>query len=157
MTIHRLAVPIASFVLLSAIIPSRAQNFTDRPPAQLASNVGPQTTPALSEEEMARLLLVRKQYTEAQAIFQHLTVEQPKNAVYWNELGISLHSQSLLGPALKCYTKSAKLDSHYADALNNAGTIWYERKQYERRYALTARLFEKRLRAVLPKPWLRIF
>ncbi len=131
MTIHRLAIPAAGFVLLSVFIPTRAQNFPDSPPTQLASSaVNPTPAPVLTEEETARLLLVRKQYAEAEAIFHRLTVEQPKNAVYWNELGISRHSQSQLGPALKCYEKAAKLDAHYADALNNAGTIWYERKQF---------------------------
>jgi tetratricopeptide (TPR) repeat protein len=131
MTLPRLAIPAVSFILLSVFIPSRAQNTPDPPSAQLASSsVGTQPPPALSDEDMARLLLVRKQYTEAEAIFRRLTAEQPKNAVYWNELGISRHSQSQLGAALKCYEKSAKLDSQYADPLNNAGTIWYERKQF---------------------------
>ena len=75
-------------------------------------------------------MLVRKQYTEAEAIFRRLTHEQPKNAVYWNELGIAYQNQSELNNALKCYEKSAKLDSHYADPQNNVGTIWYERKKY---------------------------
>lgn len=133
MTRHCLAIPAAGFILLSVIIPSRAQDSPDRPPTQLASStVSPAPSPALSDEDNARLLLVRKQYTEAEAIFRRLTVEQPKNAVYWNELGISRHSQSQLGAALKCYEKSAKLDSHYADPLNNAGTIWYERKQFSK-------------------------
>jgi tetratricopeptide (TPR) repeat protein len=108
MTLPRLAIPAVSFILLSVFIPSRAQNTPDPPSAQLASSsVGTQPPPALSDEDMARLLLVRKQYTEAEAIFRRLTVEQPKNAVYWNELGISRHSQSQLGAALKCYEKSA--------------------------------------------------
>ncbi|MGB9477881.1 MAG: tetratricopeptide repeat protein, partial [Candidatus Acidiferrum sp.] len=34
--------------------------------------------------------------------------------------------------ALKCYQKSSKLDPHYADAQNNAGTIFYERKKYSK-------------------------
>lgn len=133
MTNRSLAIPAALF-LLYAFPPSHAQNFTDNPRGQLASasavNPTPQAPTALSDEDMARLLLVRKEYRQAQEIFYKLTVEQPKNAVYWNELGISLHSQAQLAAALKCYQKSAKLDSHYSDALNNAGTIWYEEKKF---------------------------
>lgn len=132
MTRLTLAIPAASIILFSVFIPSRAQNFVDRPPAQLAAAPVNPPVPVLSQEEMARLFLVRKQYPEAEEIFRHLTIEQPKNAVYWNELGISKHSQSQLGAALKCYEKSAKLDPKYADALNNAGTIWYERQQYSK-------------------------
>ena len=131
MKLHRLAIPATGFLLFSVFIPSRAQKTPDTTPAQVASNAaGTQPAPAMNDEETARLLLARKQYTEAEAILHRLTVDQPKNAVYWNELGISKHSQSQLGAALKCYEKSAKLDAHYADPLNNAGTIWYERKQY---------------------------
>jgi tetratricopeptide (TPR) repeat protein len=81
---------------------------------------------------MARLYLVRKQYREAQNLFHKLTVEQPRNALYWNELGISLHNQGDLASALKCYERSAKLDPKYPDPQNNVGTIWYERKKYGR-------------------------
>jgi len=33
---------------------------------------------------------------------------------------------------MKCYEKSAKLDSRYADPVNNIGTVWYERKKYSK-------------------------
>jgi tetratricopeptide (TPR) repeat protein len=59
-------------------------------------------------------------------------VQQPRNALYWNELGISLHNQSDLGGAMKCYEKSAKLDPHYSDPVNNMGTIYYERKKFSK-------------------------
>jgi tetratricopeptide (TPR) repeat protein len=133
MTKHFLAIPAVTFVLFSAFLPSRAQIFTDNPQTQMASaNVAPTQSPqtALSDEDMGRLLLVRKDYREAQETFYRLTVQDPKNATYWNELGISLHSQSQLAAALKCYQKSFKLNSHYPDALNNAATIWYEEKKY---------------------------
>ena len=110
MTRHCLAIPAAGFILLSVIIPSRAQDSPDRPPTQLASStVSPAPSPALSDEDNARLLLVRKQYTEAEAIFRRLTVEQPKNAVYWNELGISRHSQSQLGAASEVLREISKV------------------------------------------------
>jgi tetratricopeptide (TPR) repeat protein len=55
----------------------------------------------------------------------------PKNPLYWNELGIAHHSQAQLEQALKCYQKAAKVDPHYADAQNNIGTVLYERKKFE--------------------------
>jgi tetratricopeptide (TPR) repeat protein len=45
-------------------------------------------------------------------------------------LGISLHQQSVLGLALKYYQRAVKVDPQYADAQNNIGTIWYQRKRY---------------------------
>jgi len=125
----RLAVSAVSFLVVLAVVPGFAQT----PP----SSASPQTPSAASDEnktlpdeELARLYMLRKQYREAQEIFHRLTVEHPKNAQYWNELGITYHNQQELGAALKCYEKSVKLDKEYADPQNNIGTIYYERKKY---------------------------
>jgi tetratricopeptide (TPR) repeat protein len=133
---HYLAIPVSSFLLvgmLCMLLPACAQTDLDNPQGQLAaaSPVAKQQ-PKLSDEDLARLYLVRKQYREAQELFHKLTVEQPKNALYWNELGISFHNQSELEAALKCYQKSAKLNPQYPDAQNNAGTIYYERKKFSK-------------------------
>lgn len=132
MTRNYLAIPAAAFAVLSVLIPSRAQNFSDTSQNQIApaSVAAHPPLPTLSDEDMARLLLARKEYRQAEEIFYRLTVAQPKNALYWNELGISKHNQMELTSALKCYEKAAKLDGHYSDALNNEGTIWYARKKY---------------------------
>ena len=131
MTRHYLAIPVGSFLVFSALFPARAQINPDNSQFQAAAATTAQS-PAqkLSDEDLARLYLVRKQYREAQDIFRKLTLENPKNALYWNELGISFHNQSLLDPALKCYQRSAKVDAKYADAHNNMGTIYYERQKY---------------------------
>lgn len=129
MTKFRLAVSIASFLLLLLVCPAFAQTTPSTTPKQVSS-AGNDVSSKLTPEELARLYLVRKQYPEAQEIFHRLTVEHPGNSAYWNELGIALHSQSDLTAALKCYQKSAKLDKHYSDPVNNIGTIYYARKKY---------------------------
>jgi tetratricopeptide (TPR) repeat protein len=126
---HDLAIPAVSFLALGSLLRAYPQTKPENPQSTTATSTAP-ANPPLSDEQSARLLLVRKEYAEAELIFRRLTHEQPKSAVYWNELGISLQNQSQLGAALKCYEKSVKLDSHYADAQNNIGTIWYERKKY---------------------------
>jgi tetratricopeptide (TPR) repeat protein len=126
-----LAIPVGSFLLVSLLLPASAQTNLDNPQSQVASAaVVADQKPKLSDEDLARLYLIRKQFREAQDLFHKLTVEQPKNAIYWNELGISFHNQSELDLALRCYQKSTKLDSKYADAENNVGTIYYERRKY---------------------------
>ncbi len=133
MTKYFLAVPVVVVLAVAPLAPSPAQTTPDTAPAvaPIPQKVD-EGRVALPTEEMARLYLVRKQYREAQDLFHKLTVEQPRNPLYWNELGISLHNQGELAYALKCYEKSAKLDPKYPDAQNNAGTIWYERKKYGR-------------------------
>jgi tetratricopeptide (TPR) repeat protein len=122
----RLAVSVASFLLCA--LPMFAQSSASgSPPAPAISNDGSRK---LSDEELGRLYLVRKEYPEAQQIFRRLTIEHPQNPQYWNELGIAMHSQSDLVAALKCYERAVKLDKHYSDAQNNMGTIFYARKKY---------------------------
>jgi tetratricopeptide (TPR) repeat protein len=131
---HYLAIPACTFLLicmLCTLLPASAQTDRDNPQGQSpAASTAANQASKLSDEDLARLYLVRKQYREAQDLFHKLTVEQPKNALYWNELGISYHNQSELDAALKCYQRSVKIDPKYADAHNNAGTIFYERKKY---------------------------
>ena len=133
MTHKCLAIPGFSFLLFVSIFPVNAQTTPPaNPPAPSSATPAAVGQPSLDDEELGRLYIVRKQYREAQQVFRKLTVEQPKNAVYWNELGITLHNQGDLSGALKCYEKSTKLDKNYADAVNNAGTIYYERKKYSK-------------------------
>lgn len=128
-----LAIPVSSFLLVALLLPAWGQTNIDNPNGQLSAvAVSTDQKPKLSDEDLARLYLIRKQYREAQDLFHKLTIEQPKNAVYWNELGISFHNQSELNSALRCYQKSVKLNSRYADAQNNVGTIYYERKKYSK-------------------------
>jgi tetratricopeptide (TPR) repeat protein len=127
---HALAIPVASFLLLSAVLPACAQTNPDNSQGQPPATAAAAGQSQLSDEDLGRLYLVRKQYKEAQDVFRKLTVAQPKNAVYWNELGISFHNQAQLDAALKCYQKAAKLDSKYSDVVNNIGTIYYEKKKY---------------------------
>lgn len=131
MTRYFLAIPSVAFLFCSFLSPSLAQSVPETAPPQAPSA---STTPAqaapLSTEDLARLYLVRKEYREAEDLFRKLTLQEPKNAVYWNELGISLHNQMQLAAAMKCYEKASKLDAHYADPVNNMGTVWYERQKY---------------------------
>jgi tetratricopeptide (TPR) repeat protein len=126
---HYLAILTVCLLAPGSLLQAHPQTKSDNPQSTTAASTTP-AKPPLNDEQSARLLLVRKEYPEAELIFRRLTREQPKNAIYWNELGISLQNQSQLSGALKCYEKSVKLDSHYADAQNNVGTIWYERKRY---------------------------
>ncbi len=129
MNTYRLAIPAVSFLSFVSLLPAYPQATPDTPQSPAATSTAP-ASPPLTEEQTARLMLVRKQYPEAEVVFRRLTREQPKNALYWNELGITYQNLGELSSALKCYEKSVKLDPHYADPQNNVGTIWYERKKY---------------------------
>jgi tetratricopeptide (TPR) repeat protein len=86
----------------------------------------------LSAEELADIMMARKDYREAAYSYKRLADENPRNAIYWNKLGIALHQQSDLTSALKSYQQAVKVNPAYADAQNNIGTIWYQRKKYSK-------------------------
>jgi len=145
MTCIRMAFP-ASILLFSLSMPSAGQSLFENPSTEVAPRMGqsqPQSPgqsptdpavivvrPELSDEQLADLYMVRKDYREATLVYKKLADQNPKNPVYLNKLGISLHQQSALALALKYYERASKVDPTYADAQNNIGTIWYQRKRY---------------------------
>ncbi len=139
MTRYGMAVP-AAVLLVSLSIPSAGQTTDDSNASTYAAPVKPagQSSTATAQsgqaqlppEEMADILMARKDYREAAFSFKRLTEQSPRNAIYWNKLGIALHQQQDLGGAMKSYQQAVKVDPKYADAENNIGTIWYQRKKY---------------------------
>ena len=149
-----------SILLLALAVPSRSQTLGQSPdetpplaftasdskmqaPQQVSTaNAPPPTTRQLTDEEMGDLYMARKQYREASETYKRLTDQNPRNAVYLNKLGISLHQQEALSLALKYYERSMKADPKYADAENNIGTVWYQRKKYSK----AIRAYEKAIK-----------
>jgi tetratricopeptide (TPR) repeat protein len=140
MTQARVAV-LAGIFLLTLAVPSIGQTTDDKRETSFAphstqsptqAETGPVIVvrPDLSDEKMADLYMVRKEYQEAAAVYRKLSDQEPHNPVYLNKLGIALHQQAALGSALKYYERALKADPLYADAENNIGTIWYQRKRY---------------------------
>jgi tetratricopeptide (TPR) repeat protein len=134
----------ASILLFTLSIPAAAQSFLEIPENAVAPRVGPlhqqQQPPAdtsvivvrpeMTDEQLADLYMVRKDYREATLVYKKLSDQNPQNPVYLNKLGIALHQQAALSMALKYYERASKADPSYADAQNNIGTIWYQRKKY---------------------------
>jgi tetratricopeptide (TPR) repeat protein len=145
----RIKMAFPAFVLLLTLsIPSTGQTFVETPGAPVAPRAvqsqaqAPAQSPAessvivvkpgLTDEQLADLYMARKDYREAAFSYKRLADQNPRNPVYLNKLGIALHQQAALGPALKYYERASKVDPSYADARNNIGTIWYQRKKYGR-------------------------
>ena len=145
----RIKMAFPAFVLLFTLsISSTGQTFVETPsvpvapravqsPAQAPAQSQAEASvivvkPGLTDEQLADLYMARKEYREAAFSYKRLADQNPRNPVYLNKLGIALHQQAALGPALKYYERASKVDPSYADARNNIGTIWYQRKKYGR-------------------------
>lgn len=139
MTHYGMAVP-AALLLVSLSIPSVGQTTDDstastyvapvKGQGQSPSAAAQAARPQLPPDELADIMMARKDFHEAAISFKRLAEQNPRNAIYWNKLGIALHQQSDLGGALKSYQQAIKADPKYADAQNNIGTVWYQRKKY---------------------------
>ncbi len=143
MTRTQMAFP-ASILLFTLSIPAAGQSLLENPETAVAPRLGPAhqqqqpsadsavivVRPELTDEQMADLYMVRKDYREATLVYKRLADQNPHNPVYLNKLGIALHQQAALAMALKYYERASKADPSYADAQNNIGTIWYQRKRY---------------------------
>jgi tetratricopeptide (TPR) repeat protein len=85
--------------------------------------------PMLSAETRGDIYMARKMYREAIDMYR----QGPANsAVLANKVGIAFHQMSQLELARKNYQRAIKLDSKYAEAINNLGTIYYAQKDYGR-------------------------
>jgi tetratricopeptide (TPR) repeat protein len=73
--------------------------------------------------------MARKMYREAIDVYRLGPQGSP---IITNKIGIAFHQLLLLDLAKKNYEKAIKLDSHYAEAINNLGTIYYAQKSYRR-------------------------
>lgn len=96
-----------------------------RPANSVAS--APTPVPKLSHEEMADLLMVRREYQAALAEDQQV---EPRTARVWNQIGIAQQQLLLEEDARKSYEQALKLDPKDADAMNNLGSIYYTLKDY---------------------------
>ena len=143
MKVNRLAIP-AVVLLFSLVFISAGQandetkqtgNFVPRMQgaSQQTSAPGapaPDTAAQLTAEQLADLMMARKEFREAAIAYKKLFDEFPTSAVISNKLGIALHKEADLNGALHSYERAVKLDPTYADAQNNIGVIWYDKKKF---------------------------
>ena len=81
----------------------------------------------LPPEQQGDLFMARKMFREAIEAYREAS---QTSAVVWDKVGIAYHQLGDLSAAKKSYEKAVKLDSRYADAINNVGTILYSQKNY---------------------------
>jgi tetratricopeptide (TPR) repeat protein len=113
---------------------TRAQESANSAPANPANGSAekPPMTPRQRAELRADILMARKEYELAVASYQDILKGEPKNAVLLNKTGIAYEDLGNLDQAEHFYRKSMSADKHFADPVNNLGTLEYDRKRYGR-------------------------
>jgi len=97
--------------------------------AILTLSASAQTKASLSAEQRADILMARKMYREAIDVYKEGPLD---SAIIWNKIGIAYHQMLQMSEASKYYQHAIKLNSKYAEAINNLGTIYYARRSYRR-------------------------
>ena len=120
---------VAALLFLAVPATVLAQDTLQEPSDQpVVSTELPSDPTAL--EQRGDLYMVRKYYAEAVQVYTRLTEMQPKNALYFNKLGIAYHQMQNLGEARKAYRRAVELNPQYAQAINNLASVEYARKNY---------------------------
>jgi tetratricopeptide (TPR) repeat protein len=119
----RIILPAIVLTLCFSPLLARAQEDSSAP-------ASPQT-PRQKDELQARIFMARKQYAEAAGVYSRLAEENPKNAAYYNFLGIAQLQDGKLNDARKSFDRATKVDRRFADAYNNLGATYYVEKRYK--------------------------
>jgi tetratricopeptide (TPR) repeat protein len=128
-----LAVPLALLILASSHAQQVPVSYTKTAQASDASTSGTSSmTPRQMAEMQGDILMARKEYTAAAATYCKILETEPKNAQILNKVGVSYQQLGDLHRAERYYKKSIHADKNFASAINNYGTVEYERKHFGR-------------------------
>jgi tetratricopeptide (TPR) repeat protein len=133
----------ASLILLAATCllgrePStQAETSKQKPPAPAAAS---QHTP-LPPETRGDILMAQRQYMAAIKAYREAS---GNSAVLWNKIGIAWQHLLAVDEAKLNYERALRIDPHYAEAMNNLGTIYYEKKNYKK----AEKLYRRALKAM---------
>lgn len=123
-------VPVFSLVAASALVfqvaPAGAQGLRV---ADTAPPLAAAPKPDISPEMRGDIMMARKMFREAVEFYKPGADKSP---ILANKTGIAYHQQLDLVNAKKWYEHAIKLNSKYAEAINNLGTIYYAQKSYRR-------------------------
>jgi superkiller protein 3 len=102
-------------------------------PKKIATNAieSNQQDPFISYQK-GIMMLKKGEYTMAINFFQQAIDGDPKNANYWNMLGLALGPIGELEEAVNAFKKSLELAPEITDVHNNLGTVYIELGEYDK-------------------------
>lgn len=122
----------AAGITCSLLTAQTSQSLLDSPPKPSVPAAAPAQV-QLDPEKRADILMARKMYREAVEVYKQAPQD---SAIIWNKIGIAYHQMLQMESAKKYYEKAIKIDSKYAEAINNLGTVYYYRKSYRKATSL---------------------
>jgi len=117
------------FVTAAAFQTPAPQTANGFRPTSLDKTAPADPSKVLTPEVRGDILMARKMYREAVEKYQEGPAD---SSVLANKIGIAYHQMLEIDTAKKYYDRAVKINPHYAEAINNLGTIHYARKSYRR-------------------------
>jgi tetratricopeptide (TPR) repeat protein len=118
---------------MSAAPGVRSEAAHDTAGAQDAPHaVNTSMSPREVAEMHADILMARKEFENAVRAYKALLATYPKDSELLNKEGIAFQQQGYSTNAEHYYKLAVKYDKDYVSAINNVGTVEYERKKYGR-------------------------
>ena len=87
----------------------------------------------MDEKEKEELLKRIEEYTKK-------IEEEPKNASYWNNRGVTYHNLKEYEKAIEDYNKAIELNPNYSLAYNNRGNTFSILKEYEKERSIAVKI-----------------
>jgi tetratricopeptide (TPR) repeat protein len=123
---HR--IPYLIRATITAVLMAAAAHAWQEPVRPILDNLDYSDPHAV--EQRADLFMVRKFYPEAVQLYERLTKMDPRNASYFNKLGIAHHQNQNLRAARDAYRKAIRVRPNYPEPVNNLAAIEYSQKNY---------------------------
>jgi tetratricopeptide (TPR) repeat protein len=82
------------------------------------------------------ILMARKEYPNAVTVYLQILDNEPKNSEVLNKVGVAYQQIGDLDRSGRFYKRAMKADKNFASAVNNYGTVEYEKKHYGKSISL---------------------
>ena len=137
MTMRTPAIALLFAISLAFGLSGRSQTSAPRPSAPQSSGTAAERASALAaqretDELLARTYMATKRYMEAATLYEKLAKANPKNASYFNMVGIAHIQLGDLKGARSWFQRCIRAQPAFADAYNNIGATYYTEKNFKR-------------------------
>lgn len=137
------------FLGVAAILAQQPPSPPSATPAATSASQATSTSPTLTPRELAEVRgdvqMARKMYGEAISTYVQLAAQEPHNAALLNKIGVAYQQEGDSNHAGRYYKQAIKADKTYISALNNLGTIEYEKKHFGKSIGLYKRTLQLRV------------
>jgi tetratricopeptide (TPR) repeat protein len=126
---------VAVLLVLCLAVPIQAQeapqniNSSSNPPAASVSPLS-SMSPREAAEMRGDIFMARKEYSAAVGEYGRVLATEPKNAAVLNKVGVAYQQLGDLQRAEHAYKLAMRADKNFASAVNNCGTVEYEKKHF---------------------------